>query len=52
VRCGTIEGLRKILAIKASMNNGLGESTKAAFPDIVPVSRPLVINQSIVVLRT
>lgn len=36
----TQEGLRKILAIKASINLGLSESLKAAFPDIKPVSRP------------
>ena len=43
----TIEGLIKILAIKASMNRGLSEKLKLAFPDIVPVVRPLVKNQKI-----
>jgi len=33
--------------MKASMNLGLSESLKAAFPDIKPVSRPLVENQLI-----
>jgi hypothetical protein len=36
----TPEGLRKIVAIKASMNNGLPEGLKAAFPDVIPVLRP------------
>lgn len=38
----TIEGLRKIVAIRASMNLGLPESLKEAFPGIKPVGRPLV----------
>lgn len=37
-------GLEKILAIKASMNNGFSEELKANFPDIVPVERPIVEN--------
>lgn len=41
----TAKGLRKILAIKASMNNGLSEGLKIAFPDIVPVARPLVLDK-------
>ena len=36
----TQEGLIKILAIKASMNRGLPEKLKLAFPDVVPVERP------------
>lgn len=35
----TFEGLRKIVAIKASINNGLSEGLKAAFPDVIPVLR-------------
>ena len=38
----TIEGLHKIVAIKASMNLGLSDKLKVAFPDVVPVERPLV----------
>lgn len=38
----TIEGLRKFIAIRASMNKGLSDKLKASFPDIVPVPRPLV----------
>lgn len=36
----TPEGLRKIVALKATMNNGLPEGLKAAFPDLIPVLRP------------
>jgi hypothetical protein len=43
----TTEGLHKIVAIKASMNNSLSDELKAAFPDITPVARPLVHNQEI-----
>jgi len=43
----TEEGLRKILGIKASMNLGLGDQLKRVFPDIIPVVRPLVENQTI-----
>ena len=38
----TPEGLRKIVAIKASMNLGLSGKLRAAFPDVVPVVRPRV----------
>jgi hypothetical protein len=38
----TIEGLRKIISIKASMNNGLTETIKADFPDIIPVLRDYI----------
>jgi hypothetical protein len=41
----TREGLLKIISIKASMNKGLLEGLKGAFPDIIPVARPLVLNQ-------
>lgn len=34
------DGLQKLWAIKASMNRGLSEELKAAFPSIVPVPRP------------
>jgi hypothetical protein len=36
----TPEGLLKIIAIRASINNGLSESLKEAFPGIIPVIRP------------
>ena len=44
----TQEGLIKIVAIKASMNLGLSEELKLAFPDVVPVVRPLVENPKII----
>ena len=31
------------MAIKASMNNGLSEELKAAFPNTIPVQRPKVM---------
>jgi len=43
----TLSGLHKIVAIKASMNLGLSESLQAAFPDVLPMSRPLVNNPTI-----
>ena len=41
----TKEGLRKIVVIRASMNLGLSDKLKLAFPDVVPMVRPLVGNQ-------
>ena len=38
----TEDGLRKIVAIKASMNRGLSDKLKLAFPDVVEVERPRV----------
>jgi hypothetical protein len=38
----TIEGIRKIIAIKAYMNLGLSSSLKQAFPDTIPVARPII----------
>ncbi len=43
----TIEGLIKILALKASLNLGLSENLKVAFPNVIPVKRPLVEDQMI-----
>jgi len=37
----TQEGLEKILALKANLNLGLSAELKAAFPNTVPVKRPL-----------
>jgi hypothetical protein len=42
-----IEGLRKILAIKTSINLGLSGELKEAFPDTIPVTRPKVEDQEI-----
>lgn len=38
----TPEGLMKIVSIKASMNKGLSEDLQTAFPNVTPVSRPIV----------
>jgi hypothetical protein len=38
----TYAGLSKILNIKASLNNGLSDELKLAFPDLSPVLRPQV----------
>ena len=43
----TFEGFSKIVAIKAAMNLGLSDVLKKAFPDVVPVVRPLVLYQKI-----
>jgi len=43
----TIEGINKIVAIKASLNLGLSAGLKAAFPSLVAIDRPLVQNQKI-----
>ena len=36
------EGLQKIINIRASLNLGLSEVLKAAFPNTIPISKPLV----------
>jgi hypothetical protein len=38
----TMDGLEKIVAIKASINKGLSDELKAAFPHVIPVKRPIV----------
>ena len=43
----TIEGLKKILSIRASMNWGLSPELHAAFPYIIPVDRPSPIYSNI-----
>ena len=43
----TIDGLHKIVSIRASINLGLSNDLKAAFPGIVPIKRPLIQNQKI-----
>lgn len=40
----TMEGLSKIVAIKASMNNGIPDELKSAFLGITPIQRPNVLN--------
>jgi hypothetical protein len=41
------KGLYRIVAIRASMNNGLSEDFKAFFSDVIPIKRPLVVNKEI-----
>jgi hypothetical protein len=43
----TTEGLQKIVSIRASLNLGLSDSLKVAFPNIISVSRPQVELQKI-----
>jgi hypothetical protein len=43
----TDAGVKKIVAIKASMNNGLSANLSAAFPNLNPVPRPLVENKKV-----
>ena len=43
----TLQGLRKIVALRASMNLGLSKKLLAAFPDVIQVTRPLVKNKKI-----
>ena len=43
----TETGLAKIVAIKASMNKGLSPKLLEYFPNILPVSRPIVKDQEI-----
>nr|QBM09695.1 hypothetical protein [Dactylella sp.] len=38
----TIEGLHKLISIRASLNKGLPERLNIAFPKIIPISRPEV----------
>ena len=43
----TVEGLKQIVALKAKSNLGLSEKLVSAFPDVVPVERPIVKDQRI-----
>lgn len=42
-----LNGLNKIISIRASMNKGLTCSLKTVFPNIIPVERPIVEDQLI-----
>jgi len=42
-----MEGLTKIVSIKASMNKGINNKLKESFTNLIPVERPLVLNTSI-----
>lgn len=43
----TIDGLHKILSIKAALNNGLSGQLAEDFPNITPISKPLMPRQEI-----
>jgi hypothetical protein len=43
----TIEGLQEIVNIRASLNLGLSDVLKSAFPNYIPVKRSLITNQQI-----
>lgn len=43
-----ISGLQEIVALKASMNLGLSDNLKIAFPDVIPKTRSLIRNKIIV----
>ena len=43
----TLEGLQKIVNIKASMNRGLSNKVTTEFPNTVPTVRPKIENQTI-----
>jgi hypothetical protein len=40
----TMEGLKRLVAIKGSINLGLSPELKSAFPDITNTEKPLVTN--------
>ena len=46
-RVGINEGLQSIVSIRATLNIGLSEVLKAAFPDTIPVVRFLISKQEI-----
>lgn len=43
----TQEGLEKRVAIKASINLGLSDELKVAFPNVVAAKKPLIVNELI-----
>lgn len=43
----TLEGLSKLVGIKASLNNGLPAQLKEVYPDVEPVNRPNIVNKEI-----
>jgi len=44
----TLEGLSKILSIRASMNKGLSETLSLSFPNTIPAVKPCVEPLSII----
>jgi hypothetical protein len=43
----TVGGFQAIVNIRASINRGLSEEFKVAFPKAIPVKRPVVVNKVI-----
>jgi len=43
----SIEGMHKIISIKASMNLGLSDKLKILFPTVIPVPRPVISDKDI-----
>ena len=43
----TIEGFYNILALKSSLNLGMSDKLKKAFPNIIPINRSVVLDNSI-----
>jgi hypothetical protein len=43
----TVEGLKDLVNIKASMNRGLSDKLIKEFSNIVPITRPKLIDQNI-----
>jgi hypothetical protein len=41
----TLEGIKKIVALKSVLNNGLSDELKSKFSTVVAAQRPLVKNQ-------
>ena len=43
----TVPGLQRIINLRASLNNGLSYNLNLAFPDTIPIVRPLVVDAKI-----
>ena len=43
----TVDGLNKLVSIRASLNEGLSSELSLNFPNIIPIERPLIINKII-----
>ena len=41
----TLEGLQKIINIKATLNFGLSKELQLMFPETIPVPRPLALDE-------
>jgi len=42
-----LDGINQIISIRASMNKGLTPALKTVFPNIIPVQRPQITDQTI-----